>query len=476
MHTSAGSDEIRVLLVDDDAAFRELAQRSLCCEYERLEVLTANSPRDGLQKLQPSRFDCVVSDFSMPGMDGLTFLQQVREKAPRMPFILYTGKGSEELASDAIAAGVTEYVTKSRSDSYRTLADRIINAVEESDTDREHVEALRRSKRRFAAILEDPNMLVGLLAPTGAIIEANQTALEQIESDASAVIGEPFWETPWWPSTARSDVIEWVQRAVDGDYVEYEATHPRSEQVDIIVEGSFRPVTDTSGDVVSIVVSARDITGCKEREQELERQNERLDRFASIVSHDLQGPLSVAAGRFELLQDECDSDHLDDLECALTRMGSLIDELLTLAKDGRRSTTFDLFSLDVVASESWRAVNTAAATLSIEPPRDVMADGSQLRQLFENLFRNAIDHGGDDVTVVVGGLDDGFYVEDDGAGLRSYDDTRIFDLGYSDSENGSGIGLYVVSKVAAAHGWTIEVSEGTRGGARFEFTGIDPSR
>ena len=93
--------------------------------------------------------------------------------------------------------------------------------------------------------------------------------------------------------------------------------------------------------------------------------------------------------------------------------------------------------------------------------------------MFENLIRNAIDHGGDDVAVTIGDLDGGFYVEDTGPGIPSEERDAVFEVGYSTSDDGTGLGLSIVKHVVDAHGWDIRVTEGTEGGARFEITGIE---
>lgn len=104
--------------------------------------------------------------------------------------------------------------------------------------------------------------------------------------------------------------------------------------------------------------------------------------------------------------------------------------------------------------------------------RSVRADRSRLRQLVANLLRNAVAHGGETVTITVGELDEGFYVEDDGPGIPQKTLDTVFEGGYSTSEDGTGFGLSIVKQVAEAHGWTVGVTEGANGGARFEITGV----
>ncbi|MXR51357.1 hypothetical protein GRX03_07025 [Halovenus sp. WSH3] len=211
----------------------------------------------------------------------------------------------------------------------------------------------------------------------------------------------------------------------------------------------------------------------KQATSDLERQNERLEEFASIVSHDLRNPLNVAEGRLELAREECDSEHLDAVGRAHERMNTLIDDLLTLAREGDQVGDLEPVNLGFLTKNCWQNVATDHATLMIETDRRIQADQSRLGQLLENLMRNAVEHGGKDVTVTVGELDNGFYVEDDGPGIPEDERDDVFEAGYSTSEDGTGFGLSIVKQVAQAHGWDVRVTDGSEGGARFEITGVE---
>jgi PAS domain S-box-containing protein len=257
------------------------------------------------------------------------------------------------------------------------------------------------------------------------------------------------------------------------------------------------------GRLEGIVAVGREATERRQRERELKRTNERLDEFASVVSHDLRNPLGVAEGRLQLAREECDSAHLDHVARAHDRMDALIEDLLALAREDGSSVETAPVDLAEVAEASWRNVRTDDAALDTETAAVVHADRGRLQQLFENLFRNAVEHGSADsrtgsgdsvehgstgsrpqggdsaeqhgpgVRVTVGDLDGGFYVEDDGPGIDPGDRERVFETGYSTSETGTGFGLAIVESVAQSHGWDVTVAEGSDGGARFEFTGVE---
>jgi signal transduction histidine kinase len=114
------------------------------------------------------------------------------------------------------------------------------------------------------------------------------------------------------------------------------------------------------------------------------------------------------------------------------------------------------------------------AVLVVDDDLTFAVDPDRLQQLFENLFRNAIEHGGDDVTIRVGAIENnGFYVEDDGPGIPEEKREDVFDSGFTTNRDGTGFGLAIVKEIVEAHGWTVSVADSDEGGARFEVTDIE---
>jgi signal transduction histidine kinase len=209
------------------------------------------------------------------------------------------------------------------------------------------------------------------------------------------------------------------------------------------------------------------------RNEELARQNERLEEFASIIAHDLRNPLNVATGRIQSVRQQCEDEQLDSAATALDRMGQIVEETLKLARSGQVVADTESVHLREIVEECWDTVDTQAATLSVEGSGVFSADRDRCRHLLENLLRNAVEHGGPDVTIRVGTLPDGFYVEDDGPGITEDDHERVLEAGYSTTDGGTGFGLAIVTQIAEAHGWSVSVTESHDGGARFEITGVD---
>jgi PAS domain S-box-containing protein len=226
----------------------------------------------------------------------------------------------------------------------------------------------------------------------------------------------------------------------------------------------------------------------RRQRNELERQNDRLDGFAGVVSHDLRNPLNVAQGRLELVRDRRDDEGLEVVESALDRMETLIENVLLLAREG--DTALDPEPVSLVGALGTCREGTGAdeVTLVAETDRTVLADRARFQQLLGNLVCNAAEHGGASpagrererspdgdggVTVTLGPTDAGFYVEDDGPGIPPGERESVFDPGYSTTAGGTGFGLSIVRRIAEEHGWTVRATEGTDGGARFEFDGAE---
>ncbi|WP_245758340.1 histidine kinase N-terminal 7TM domain-containing protein [Halogeometricum limi] len=248
-----------------------------------------------------------------------------------------------------------------------------------------------------------------------------------------------------------------------------------------------RSPLESGGRRVGSLVLVRDVTSRHRREMRLQAQNERLDQFASVVSHDLRNPLNVARGYTELARETREGGHFDRVEEAHERIERIVTDLLVLAREGDALGTVESVSLSTAARTAWQSVDTTAgetgdgvtASLVVADETTLEADAGQLRHLFENLFRNCVEHGSadgrtTDLTVEVGALPEGgFYVEDDGRGIPPETHERVFERGFSTGEDGTGLGLAIVEQIAAAHGWEVRVGAATNGGARFEFSPAD---
>lgn len=216
----------------------------------------------------------------------------------------------------------------------------------------------------------------------------------------------------------------------------------------------------------------REVTLRRQR-QELQRQNERLEEFTSVVSHDLRTPLAVASAATEQLSIENENLDVDKIENALERMDDIISKTLTLARSGQVTGETEPVDLSSLAMRCRHTVSASEMDLEIDDGLPTIeADPDRLQHVFENLYRNAVEHAGPEVTITVERTEDGFAVSDDGPGISEDEVERIFETGYSTTAEGTGFGLAIVKRIAEAHDWSIYVDKGPAGGAQFRFSSI----
>ena len=619
---------MRVLYVDDNADLADIVTASLTAENDQFEIETATSTDEAIDKLTTD-IDCVVSDYNMPAKNGLALLEAVRAEHPALPFILYTNKGSEKIASAAISKGVTDYIQKKSDPSqYTILANRITNAVEQyrakrtaentkqqlseltEETDdamymftadweqllfvnsayediwgrsvdtlesnpasfldgihpqdrdavissmrdvstgqgrtiecrviqpdgeqrwihadskpvfddkdnvtrivgyvrditaqKKREQELETARNRYEALFENNPIVIWehdfsaakeyvdeLAAETTDLksylaanpteiralfdrvrtIDVNQNAVEYYNAESKThllnnvdqVLDEEAWEltVDLWASVAVGETKfrgETVAQTFDGERL--------PQMLDLYVPAAH------ADDYNCVYMTGTDISALKERERELQRERDRLDQFATLVSHDLKNPLLVAQCQLNLARQESDSDHLEKVSRAHERMDSIIADLLTLARSTQDDIDTEPVEVATLVETCWQRVNTAAATYTITSEPQIRADPGLLTQLFENLFRNAVDHGGEEVQVTIGEIADGFYVEDNGSGISAESRETIFEWGFSTKQGGTGLGLHIVKQVVESHGWEINAAEGSDGGIRFEITDV----
>lgn len=293
-------------------------------------------------------------------------------------------------------------------------------------------------------------------------ISMNAPAEKLFDKSSSDLLGKRIWDV--YPESADSEFYDYYHEAMD--LQEQQHFEGYYEPWDQWYEEHLYPSPD------GLLVISRDITERKELEQKLQHERDCLDEFAGAVSHNLRNPLNVAQGQMELAMEECNSKHLNHVVVALDRMDTLIDNVLRFAQEDKQVKEWERVDLAELSETCWRTVATAEATLITEVDHIIQANRPRLQQLLENLIQNAVEHGGNDVTVTIGGLKTGFYVEDDGPGIPSEKREQVLDTGYSTTERGTGFGLGIVKQIATAHDWEISVTTGTQGGARFEISHV----
>jgi PAS domain S-box-containing protein len=479
--TTDGTDEgshgqVSILHVDDDPDMLSLSKTML--ERRDIDVTTRTSAEAGLEYLQEADVGCIVSDYEMPRTDGLEFLEAVRKEYPDLPFILFTGKGGEEIASKAISAGVTDYLQKEPDEGqYTVLANRIVNLVDQYRAK----QAVEQTQKRFSKLIEHSTDVISIISPDARFEYLSPSAEHILGYEPAEMVGEYIFDYahPEDRDEAMEKFFETVKDPDKQPTVEFRFKHPDGSWP--VLESRGRNLLDDP-DVQGFVVNSREITELREHEQELKRQNDQLEVIRSVVSHDLKNPLNVAKTTRDLAAEDFEDpdrredvpEHLDRLGRALDRMDAIISDMLTMAQQGQRVAETEPVDLESTARAAWEMAGGDDATLDIADAPTIRADESRLQQLLENLFHNSTQHTESGVTVTVGttavvDTDDdtsvvGLYVEDDGPGIPEDEREKVFESGYSTAEEGSGFGLAIVEQIAKAHGWEVEITD--PGGAR----------
>ena len=330
-------------------------------------------------------------------------------------------------------------------------------------------------RERFSALFEEftePTVAYEHVDTDAVIREVNEAFEETFGYGAETAVGTPIHDLVV-PSDRLKEAERIDQRARAGESIDREVLRKTAAGERYF---HLRNIPVSVEDGIDGYAVYSDIHERKRHEQALERKNERLSQFVSIVSHELRNPLNVASSRLTLAREDCDSDHLDYVDGAHDRIGSIIDDTLTLARQGKSVDEVGVVNLPTVAWQCWNSVRTCDADLEVGAERLLRADPDRLRSVLANLFENAVEHGGRAAAVTVDTIDGdggaGFYVADDGPGFPG-DREDLFEPGTSTLDDGTGFGLTIVRDLAEAHSWEVTATESGAGGARVEITGVE---
>jgi PAS domain S-box-containing protein len=333
-------------------------------------------------------------------------------------------------------------------------------------------EARARTERTERFISDANRFIVARLDPEGFIEVWSEGAADITGYSAEDVVGSRVTGL-YTGEDADEDARSHLQQALRTDAVELDRSFIRSDGDEFHGSGTISAIrADDQLQGYLLVLSDR--TAEREQLEQLERRNSQLEAFASVVSHDLRNPLNVAIGSIGMAMKKDDNEsQLESAESALERMEQLIEDVLALARQGRDVDEFERVDLEETVQLAWGTIDEQQATVEFDELSAITADGERLRRLFENLFRNAIEHGGGDVELSVGMLGEaGFYIADDGPGIPEHKRDEIFEAGYTTGEEGTGLGLAIVRSIVEAHGWEISVAESADCGAKFEIRGV----
>ncbi|MHA2369709.1 MAG: PAS domain S-box protein [Candidatus Hodarchaeales archaeon] len=268
------SSASRVLLVDDDEHLLTVAKKFLTQHVSSFDVVTTKSPHDALRLLGEQPFDAIVADYQMPKMNGLELLKTIREGIFSIPFVMFTGRGREEIAIQALNLGADYYLKKEgkAKSLYTQLAHILDSLIAHKRTE----EALKRSEYEKTLVLSNASDAIVYYNCNLEIIWANSVALTPIDESLEEIIGQPCH-------------VVWRQRDTpceDCPVVKVIGTGKPHEQEIITIDDKIWkdrvfPVRDDSGSLLGAVEISLDITELKQANAELRKHRSELEQLVT---------------------------------------------------------------------------------------------------------------------------------------------------------------------------------------------------
>jgi len=476
----------RVLVIDDSPDDRFMAAREVARELPEVHVDQIHDAAGLVRALEATDLLATVTDFQLRWTDGITVLRQLKVRFPEAPVVMFTSSGGEEIAVEAMKAGLDDYVLKSARN-YRRLAISLRHAIERAADRRAHREAVQRIQRLFEGVP------VGLFLarPDGVILEANP-ALAEITGrpDPAILQGAAVADLLAAPALATAfaearDVtrLETALELPDGRarWVEVSARRAAAEGgAEARYEGFVHDVSDRR----------RADEAQRERAAELTAEARRKDEFVATLSHELRNPLGAITTAAALLRrgDGAARERATDaIDRQVTRLSRMVDDLLDISRVTRGKIELQMADVDLVTlvrhavDASMRLVQDRGHSLSLRLPATpvwAQADAVRIEQVVTNLIENAAkytDRGGRiDVALEATGNEATLRVRDTGVGIPADLLPHIFDLFVQGERTldrrlgGLGVGLTLVRHLTEMHGGAVQAqSAGPGQGSQF---------
>ncbi len=349
---------------------------------------------------------------------------------------------------------------------------------------------LSQSERKFRAIFDHTFQFIGLMQPDGVLLEANQTALDFVGAKREDVVGNYFWNTPWWTHDQESQqhLKEAVHEAEHGEFIRFETTHPSVTGKLVSIDFSLKPVFDETGKVIMLIPEGRDISDKKLAEQ-------RVSEFYSTVSHELRTPLTAIRGSLGLMEGglagkiPSKAQTLVQIACVETdRLIRLINDILDLRKieAGRLELNKQRVSANSLAEHTLANLDQIACQSGIELKLqshyagDIRCDEDRIIQILTNLVSNAIkfsEKAGEVIISINCPTQETvrFSVIDFGPGIEASHLHQLFgifqqvDQSDKRKKGGSGLGLAISKALVEQHCGKIGVKSTPGQGSEFWF-------
>jgi PAS domain S-box-containing protein len=450
-------NQIKVLWIDDDSDILELCD--LFLKEKRIDITKATSPEKAMVLLEEKEFDIIVSDYSMPGTNGMEIFQKIRAKSIKTPFIIFTGKSSEELAIEAINKGVDAYFLKG--ENFKEHIEEIAKQIEFIFLKKQVEKRFQIEAKKYKLLVENSHDIIYVIDIRGIIIFASSAWETLLGHSVGNVIGKSFkcfvhpediekCEKILNERKKEKKSIEYRIRHVDGDYMWHHT--------------NATPLIDKNNKVFAFQGSASDITQRKKLENDLIFSNKKIKIMSSITCHDINNCLMALFGYTELL---LDSEITDSQKEHLNKMKELTDMINNQI----------IFSQDYksigVNQPKWQDISALLTFIYKEKISFrsscsglfIFAD-SMLEKVFFNLMDNTIRHANASrVNVSYEVSEKGVTIiwKDNGKGIPEHKKEKLF------APASGRHGLFLIQEILSITDITICENGNPERGARFEI-------
>ncbi|WP_132058653.1 ATP-binding response regulator [Halorussus amylolyticus] len=503
MGSQSEASNLRVLYVDDDRDLLELTKTFLEREDDGLSVETADGACPALERLEEREYDAIVSDYRMPEMDGLEFLDAVRDGyGDEIPFVIFTGQGREEVAMEALNLGANRYLQKGgdADSQYGVLA----RTIRQEVAHRRAEDARRETEKRYRSLFENNPLVLWVedFSDIKAHIDEVISDVEDVESylddnpdevrdhfDRLEIIDVNENALDYYGAESKRELLDNMGEMFTEESHEANKsliadiargkTHSRTESVVETLDGERKHeimevnVPDEYADDYSRVYVA--VTEVTERVAAQRRES----FLHSLMRHDVRNREQVVRGSLERLQEyDLPDDAAERVEQSLDALDEsteILDKVSSLVRTGHATDPTEEVEVRSHVESAVEGFEPRAAergvSVSVTGDCPTVRAGPLLEELFRNLVGNALRHANaTTVRISIRETDDRAVVavEDDGAGVPDEQKGRVFEPRYKTGESaGAGLGLHLVGEIAEAYGGRVEVSDSDLGGAKF---------
>ena len=457
---------ISLLYVDDEPDLLAICRAFLERDGE-FSVTTANSVDEGLNRLTTGGIEAIVSDYQMPETTGIEFLKKVRATGSDIPFILFTGRGREDVVIEAINNGVDFYLQKGGEPraQFSELGLKIRQAVRRKRAEDE----LRVAYERNKGLMDHANDSIFITdMETSMLLDANKKALELTRRTLHEIRAMNQRELIPYPASDRFP-DSFGQRLAEGKWVEEEIVVDREgKQIPVIVSAT---VIELGGKhcVMSI---CHDISEIKKTQEALQLANKKLNLLADITRHDIRNKLTVMKGYLELFRDHppepTHSMYLAKLKDTVNTIGMTIEFTKLYQNLGVVAPTWQIVHEVFMRACTHADVKRIRVTSEVDG-LSIFAD-PLLERVFYNLVDNSVEHGSRVKEIRLAFCETAedlvITIEDDGVGIPEYDKEKIFTRGFGKN---TGLGLFLAREILSTTAITIAETGQYQAGARFEI-------